>query len=140
MMPERLTPVAVAPLMCAGLTVYTALKRCALGLGKRVGIMRYGGGLGHLGLQFATKMGLKILGMDVADGPLKLAKGLETGAGVVDARKESVNEVLLQPGAEDGKLERGEIRLDAVVILPENRRAFDYGVRLLRNHGKCIVV
>jgi D-arabinose 1-dehydrogenase-like Zn-dependent alcohol dehydrogenase len=138
--PEGLSAVEVAPLMCAGLTVYAALKRCALKPGQRVGIMGCGGGLGHLGLQFATKMGFKVLGMDAADGPLNLARGLETGARIVDVRTETAEEIVKQIGEEDGKREKGEMGNDAVIILPESQRAFDYGMGLLRNHGKCVVV
>ena len=126
--------------MCAGLTVFAALKRCGLKRGDRVGILGCGGGLGHLGLQFGMKMGFKVLGMDAADGPIALAEGLETGAWIVDVRKESAGEVKKRIGKEDGKTEQGEIGLDAVIILPESQAAFDYGMQLLRNHGRCVVV
>lgn len=139
-MPDALTAVETAPLMCAGVTVYAALKKCRLPPGGRVGIMGCGGGLGHLGLQFAVKMGYKVVGVDNADGPLRLARGLETGARIVDARSEEAEEVAKQVGLEDKKTERGHMGLDAVLILPESQRAFDYGVKLLRNHGKCVVV
>ena len=102
--------------------------------------MGCGGGLGHLGLQFATKMGLKVHGMDAADGPLKLARSLETGARIVDVRSEVAGSVLKEIEEEDGKKEKGEIGLDAVLILPESQKAFNYGMALLRNHGKCVVV
>jgi D-arabinose 1-dehydrogenase-like Zn-dependent alcohol dehydrogenase len=138
--PEELTPVEVAPLMCAGLTVYAALKRCALKPGQRVGIMGCGGGLGHLGLQFGTKMGYQVHGFDAADGPLALASSLETGAKIIDVRSTTAEVVKSQIGKEDEKTEKGEIGLDAVIILPESQKAFDYGMALLRNHGKCIVV
>ncbi|GAB7349596.1 hypothetical protein MBLNU459_g0285t1 [Dothideomycetes sp. NU459] len=140
LIPETLSAIDTAPLMCAGVTIYGALKRCALQPGQRVGIMGCGGGLGHLGLQFATKMGLKVVGVDNADGPLHLARGLDTGAMVVDARIESAEEILQRIGAEDSKKEKGEVGLDAVLILPESQGAFDYGMQLLRNHGKCVVV
>lgn len=35
---------------------------------------------------------------------------------------------------------KGESGLDAVLILPENQQGFDYGMNLLRNHGKCVVL
>ncbi len=91
-------PVEVARLMCAGLTVYAALKRCGLEPGQIVGIMGCGGGLGHLGLQFGMKMGYKVLGMDAADAPLSLASSLKTGARIVDVRKESAEQVKAQLG------------------------------------------
>lgn len=102
--------------------------------------MGCGGGLGHLGLQFASKMGLKVHGMDAADGPLELARSLETGARVVDVRTETAEEIVSQIGKVDGVQEKGEMGLDAVIILPESQKPFDYGMGLLRNHGKCVVV
>jgi propanol-preferring alcohol dehydrogenase len=85
-------------------------------------------------------MGYKVLGMDAADGPLNLARELETGARIVDVRTETAEEMVKQIGEENGKREKGEMGIDAVIILPESQRAFDYGMGLLRNHGKCVVV
>ncbi|KAF2453167.1 chaperonin 10-like protein [Lineolata rhizophorae] len=138
--PPALSPVETAPLMCAGVTVYAAILKSGVRKGQRLGIMGCGGGLGHLGLQFATKMGLRVTGVDAADGPLALAKGLDTGADVVDARKEKAEEVRRRLGKEDGKELLGEMGLDAVIILPESQQAFDYGVDMLKNHAKCVVV
>ncbi|KAI1193439.1 alcohol dehydrogenase-like protein [Nemania serpens] len=138
--PDTLSSIDTAVLMCAGVTVYNALKRCALQHSQRVGIVGCGGGLGHLGLQFATKMGLKVLGVDNADAPLQLAKNLGTPVRIVDARVENANEVAIELGREDGKQDRGDMGLDAVIILPESQKAFDYGIDLLRNHGRCVVV
>lgn len=50
--PDALSSVHAAPLMCAGLTVYSPLKRNGCGPGKKVGIVGIGG-LGHLAVQFA---------------------------------------------------------------------------------------
>ncbi|KAF2264966.1 alcohol dehydrogenase-like protein, partial [Lojkania enalia] len=139
-MPASLSAVETAPLMCAGITIYAALKRCELEPSDRVGIMGCGGGLGHLGLQYAVKMGYKVLGVDAAEGPLKLANDLKTGARIVDARAEKAADIVQQLGAEDGKSDVLEMGLDAVIILPESQQAFDYGMQLLKNHGKCVVV
>ncbi|KAF2104232.1 alcohol dehydrogenase-like protein [Rhizodiscina lignyota] len=138
--PQGLDCVDVAPLMCAGVTIYSALIKCNLKPGQSVGISGCGGGLGHLGLQFATKMGLKVFGIDAADKPLELAMSLNTGSKLIDARTEDPESVVQELGREMGKTERSEMGLDAVIILPESQQAFDYAVKLLRNRGKCIVV
>ncbi|KAH9989597.1 GroES-like protein [Xylariaceae sp. FL0662B] len=138
--PDGMSAVDAAVLMCAGITVYNALKRCGLKPGQRVGIMGCGGGLGHLGLQFAAKMGLAVVGVDNADAPLQLARALATGAWIVDAREEEAGDVVIQLGMKDEKRDRGDMGLDAVIILPESQKAFDYGIALLRNHGKCVIV
>lgn len=144
--PDGLSALDTATLMCAGVTVFAAVKRCGLGPGQRLGIMGVGGGLGHLGLQFAAHMGLRVVGVDVADGPLRLARDVAArleGKGevaIVDARATEAADVVVDLGRVDGKQDRGDMGLDAVLILPESQEAFDYGVALLRNHGKCVVV
>ncbi|PSN72402.1 GroES-like protein [Corynespora cassiicola Philippines] len=138
--PEALCAVETAPLMCAGITIYAALRRCRLHPGGRVGIVGAGGGLGHLGVQYGVKMGYRVLGVDAADGPLGLAGGLGTGAVIVDARVTRAEDVVQRLGEEDGKGDLGEMGLDAVIILPESQAAFDYGMTLLKTHGTCVVV
>lgn len=146
LLPQGMSAVDAAVLMCAGVTVYAALKRCSLRPGQRVGIMGVGGGLGHLGLQFAIHMGLKVVGVDVEDAPLQLAGEIAARlkdhgeAAIVDARARDAADVVMEMGKTDGRQDRGDMGLDAVLILPESQKAFDYGVALLRNHGKCIVV
>jgi len=54
--PENLDLAGVAPLMCAGITLYSPLKNWKAGPGKKVGIMGLGG-LGHMGLKFAHALG-----------------------------------------------------------------------------------
>ena len=138
--PDGMSAVDTAVLMCAGVTVYAALKRCRLRPGQRVGILGCGGGLGHLGLQFAIAMGYHVLGVDNADAPLHLARDVSAQSRIVDARAEDAGDVAVQLGEQDGKQDRADMGLDAVIVLPESQKAFDYGVALLRNHGKCVVV
>ena len=138
--PDGMSAVDTAPLMCAGITIYAALKKCKLRRGQRVGILGCGGGLGHLGLQFADKMGLEVVGTDTAKEPLDLARGLGTRARLVNAITESADEVKQQLGATDGVEEPAQMGCDAVLVLPESQKAFDYGMKLLKNHGLCVVV
>ena len=138
--PDSITAVEAAPLMCAGLTIYAALKKCELTSGQRIGIQGCGGGLGHLGLQFATKMGLKTTGVDVAPKALELARSLDTGATIVDAATERAKDVKQRIGTEDGRENPAEMGLDAVLILPDSQRSWDYGMKLLRNGGLLVLV
>jgi len=55
--PEELSATEAAPLMCAGITTYNALRNSGARVGDVVAILGIGG-LGHLGIQFAAKMGL----------------------------------------------------------------------------------
>lgn len=142
--PTSLTAVQTAPLMCAGITIYAALKRCGLEKGQRVGMLGAGGGLGHLGLQYAVHMGYKVVGVEAADAPLKLAQEvasrLEPRPLIVDARVENAAQFVQSLGAEDGKTSLGQMGLDAIIVLPESQAAFDYGMTLLKTHGTCVVV
>ena len=140
LIPSSMTAVEVAPLMCAGLTIYAALTKCELRPGQRVGIIGCGGGLGHLALQFARKMGLKTTGVDVAPKALELAEELRTGATIVDASKETAQNVKNKMGHEDGRQLPSEMGLDAVFILPESQQAFDYGVELVRDGGLVVIL
>ena len=60
--PDDLTPVDAAPLMCAGITTYNALRNSGARAGDLVGVLGLGG-LGHLGVQYAVKMGFKTVGI-----------------------------------------------------------------------------
>lgn len=57
--PENLPIEGVAPLMCAGITLYSPLRHWEAGPGKKVGIIGLGG-LGHMGLKFAHAMGAHV--------------------------------------------------------------------------------
>ncbi|CAG7944261.1 unnamed protein product [Penicillium salamii] len=63
--PESLDSAEAAPLLCAGVTVYSALKRSHARPGQWVIISGAGGGLGHLAVQLASRgMGLRVIGID----------------------------------------------------------------------------
>lgn len=55
----------VGPLMCGGVTVYTALKRAGVRFNDWVVVCGAGGGLGHLGIQYAKAMGARVLALDI---------------------------------------------------------------------------
>ena len=57
--PEGLDPAAAAPLLCAGITTYSPLRRWGAGPGKRVGIIGMGG-LGHVGVKIAAALGAEV--------------------------------------------------------------------------------
>ena len=67
LIPEGLSPVDAGPLMCAGVTTFNSLRNSGARPGDLVAILGIGG-LGHLGVQFAAKMGFKTIaiarGMD----------------------------------------------------------------------------
>ncbi|KAG2485934.1 hypothetical protein HYH03_015378 [Edaphochlamys debaryana] len=62
--PDGLASADAAPLLCAGITVYSPLRAHIRHPGAHVGVMGVGG-LGHLALQYANKMGAEVTGLDV---------------------------------------------------------------------------
>jgi D-arabinose 1-dehydrogenase-like Zn-dependent alcohol dehydrogenase len=62
LVPEKLSAVEAAPLMCAGITTYNALRNSGARAGDLVAVLGLGG-LGHLGVQYAVKMGFKTVGI-----------------------------------------------------------------------------
>ena len=66
----------VAPILCAGITVYKGLKESGARPGQTVAIVGAGGGLGSVAVQYAKAMGLEVLGIDTGDEKKKLFKKL----------------------------------------------------------------
>ncbi|MBN8411541.1 alcohol dehydrogenase AdhP [Halomonas denitrificans] len=85
-LPDSVGFVEIAPVLCAGVTVYKGLKMTDTRPGQWVVVSGIGG-LGHMAVQYAKAMGLNVAAVDVADDKLELAKRL--GATVtVNALKE----------------------------------------------------
>lgn len=76
-LPDDLSAVDAAPLLCAGVTTYNALRRSGARGGDRVAILGVGG-LGHLGVQFAAKLGFETVA--IARGTQKEALARKLGA------------------------------------------------------------
>lgn len=94
--PDELTAVQAAPLACAGVTVYNALRRSSARSGDTVAILGLGG-LGHLGVQFAAKMGFDTIAL--ARGPEKESLAHELGAShYIDSATENVADALRAHG------------------------------------------
>ncbi|MBT2249588.1 alcohol dehydrogenase AdhP [Arthrobacter sp. BHU FT2] len=71
--PAGSDPVEVAPVLCAGVTVYKGLKMTEAKPGQWVTISGIGG-LGHIAVQYAVAMGLRVAAVDIADDKLALAR------------------------------------------------------------------
>jgi uncharacterized zinc-type alcohol dehydrogenase-like protein len=82
--PPNLDLAGAAPLLCAGITTYSPLKRAGVGPGKKVGIVGLGG-LGHMGVKLARAMGAYVVVFTTS--PNKREDALRLGAhGVVVSR------------------------------------------------------
>jgi alcohol dehydrogenase, propanol-preferring len=94
--PDELGSADAAPLLCAGITTYNALRNAGLRGGDLVGVQGIGG-LGHLGIQFARRMGFRTVAIGRGREKEKLAK--ELGAHVyIDTAVEDAAEVLQRMG------------------------------------------
>ena len=84
-LPAKVSFVDVAPILCAGVTVYKGLKVTETRPGDWVVVSGIGG-LGHMAVQYARAMGLNVVAVDVDDAKLELATKLGAALGV-NARK-----------------------------------------------------
>ena len=73
--PEALDPVESAPLLCAGITTFNALRNCGAKPGDLVAIHGVGG-LGHLGIQFAARLGFRTVAVNRGRDKEELARSL----------------------------------------------------------------
>src|SRR5258706_2548256 len=73
--PDDLSPVDAAPLLCAGLTTFSALRNSPARAGDLVAIFGVGG-LGHLGVQYAHRMGFEVVAIDRGGDRAELSKKL----------------------------------------------------------------
>ncbi len=94
--PDDLDAVAAAPLLCAGITTYNSLRNSGARPGDLVAVLGIGG-LGHLGVQFAAKMGFRTVA--IARGKDKEKLALELGAHrYIDSEAEDAAKVLTEMG------------------------------------------
>ena len=125
--PAGIDPREAAPLTCAGVTTYKAIKVGNVRPGNLVAISGIGG-LGHLALQYAKIFGGTVAAIDITDDKLKLAA--ELGADIViDARDEDPAEVLHAHGG-----------ADVAVGLAVDDRSFATAYAGLRRGGRLVLV
>ncbi|WP_071396886.1 alcohol dehydrogenase AdhP [Bacillus tuaregi] len=126
--PEGLDPVEVAPILCAGVTTYKALKVSEAKPGDWVAI--YGiGGLGHIALQYAKAMGFNVIAVDIADEKLELASQL--GADI------TINGLKVDP-VETIKEKVGGVQ--ASVSVAVTKKAFEQAYQSVKRGGTLVVV
>ncbi|OQV06984.1 Alcohol dehydrogenase GroES-like domain-containing protein [Cladophialophora immunda] len=79
-LPDGVLDEEAGPLMCGGVTGFTACKRSGVKPGQWLVILGAGGGLGHLALQYAKAMGMRVIGIDEGDDKAALCKSLGVDA------------------------------------------------------------
>ena len=127
-LPKGLGFVEIAPVLCAGVTVYKGLKVTEARPGDWVAISGIGG-LGHMAVQYARAMGLNVAAVDVDDDKLRLAERL--GASV------AVNARNVDPAA----FLRKEIGgAHGALVTAVSPRAFEQATGMLRRGGTMVLV
>jgi D-arabinose 1-dehydrogenase-like Zn-dependent alcohol dehydrogenase len=94
--PDELSPMETSPLMCAGITTYNALRNSGAREGDLVAILGIGG-LGHLGIQFAAKMGFNTVAIGRGRDEEELVKSLGARE-YIDSRSQNAVEELTKLG------------------------------------------
>ncbi|KXN83414.1 Alcohol dehydrogenase 1 [Leucoagaricus sp. SymC.cos] len=74
--PEGFDSASAAPILCAGMTVYKAIKTSGARIGQWIAITGAGGGLGHLAVQYAVAQGLRVVAIDTGESKRELVMSL----------------------------------------------------------------
>ncbi|BBI52886.1 zinc-dependent alcohol dehydrogenase [Vreelandella olivaria] len=126
-LPDAVDFIEIAPVLCAGVTVYKGLKMTDTRPGQWVVISGIGG-LGHMAVQYAKAMGLNVAAVDIDDGKLALAERL--GATV------TVNAMKTDPAAYLKKTIGGAHGALVTAVSP---KAFDQAQNMLRRGGTLVL-
>lgn len=123
LLPKNLGFVEIAPILCAGVTVYKGLKMTDTRPGNWVVISGIGG-LGHMAVQYARAMGLNVAAVDIDDSKLDLAKRL--GASV------TVNAATTDPAA---FLQKEIGKAHGALVTAVSPKAFEQALGMVRRKG-----
>ncbi len=120
---------AIGPILCAGVTTYKGLKETEARPGEWVVISGVGG-LGHIAIQYAKAMGLKVIGLDIADDKLRLARESGADQAVNALAKDAVERVLeITGGGAHG-----------VLVTAVSTPAFGQALHMVRRKGTVSLV
>jgi len=123
--PTKLNPAAAAPLLCAGITLYSPLRHWKVGPGQKVGIVGLGG-LGHMGVKFARAMGAHVVLFTTSPGKAE------------DGRRMGAHDVVISRNAEEMNRHVNSIDLIVnTVAMPHDLNPF---MNLLRRDGTMCLV
>lgn len=126
LLPEGCDPIEVAPILCAGVTVYKGLKVTDTRPGQWVVISGIGG-LGHVAVQYAVAMGLRVAAVDVADGKLNLARSYGAEVAVNATVEDPVAAIQAQTGGAHG-----------VLVTAVHPSAFGQAIGMVRRGGTIV--
>ncbi|WP_315768662.1 MULTISPECIES: alcohol dehydrogenase AdhP [unclassified Bradyrhizobium] len=120
---------AIAPILCAGVTTYKGLKETETRPGEWVVIFGVGG-LGHVAIQYAKAMGMKVIGIDITEDKLKLAREAGANHAVNALDKDAVDRV--------AKITGGGAH--GVLVTAVSTPAFAQALHMVRRKGTVSLV
>jgi len=125
--PDAIDPLDAAPLTCAGVTTYKAVKVAGTRSSDLVAVFGVGG-LGHLAIQYAAIAGGRVIAIDLIDEKLELARELGAEFTINATEKDPAAEIQALGGA------------DQAIALAVSPRAFEQAYGSLRRGGKLVFV
>jgi propanol-preferring alcohol dehydrogenase len=125
--PDGIDPLDAAPLTCAGVTTYKAVKVAGTRSADLVAVFGVGG-LGHLAIQYAAIAGGRVVAVDLFDDKLELARDLGAEFTVNAAREDPVEAIQRLGGA------------DQAIALAVAPKAFEQAYSSLRRNGTLVFV
>jgi propanol-preferring alcohol dehydrogenase len=123
----------VAPVLCAGITVYKGLKESGIRPGQTVAIVGAGGGLGALACQYAKAMGLNIIAIDAGDDKKTMTAALGARSFVdFSTSKDIVADV--KAATDDG------LGPHAVLLVAVSEKPFQQAADYVRSRGVVVMI
>jgi len=123
--PDGMDPAAAAPMLCAGVTTYSPLRRFGVGEGDRVGVVGMGG-LGHLGVKFARAMGAEVIVFTRSESKIE------------EAKSQGASDVVISTNPEAMKKAAGS--LDYILDTVPVEHDLNPYLACLKYEGACIIV
>ncbi len=124
--PDSLSALEAAPLFCAGLTVYRALKGAGIVSGQRVAVFGIGG-LGHLAVQVGRAFGAEVTAIDISEEKLELARSFGATSALA-ATSDAVKQLRRKGG------------VHVALVTSAAKAAYDMAFSCLRPTGTLLVV
>jgi propanol-preferring alcohol dehydrogenase len=125
--PDGIDPFDAAPLTCAGVTTYKAVKMAGTRSSDLVAVFGVGG-LGHLAIQYAAIAGGRVIAVDLIDEKLELARELGAEFTINATKQDPVEAIQALGGA------------DQAIALAVSPKAFEQAYGTLRRGGKLVFV
>ncbi|KAJ5966280.1 hypothetical protein N7481_012994, partial [Penicillium waksmanii] len=137
-LPKEVAFDAIAPILCAGITVYKGLKESGARPGQTVAIVGAGGGLGSLAQQYAKAMGLRVIAIDGGDEKRDMCEQLGSEGG---KQKAYVDFTKSKDLVSDVKAATPEgLGAHAVLLLAASEKPFQQAVSYARPRGAIVAI